>query len=36
MLDQIVKKALPIEQALYPDYALLFLFENTTSHSIYI
>ena len=34
-MDQIVKKALPIEEALYPNYTLLFLFENATSHSIY-
>lgn len=35
LLDQIQKKALPIGEALYPGYALLFLFDNATSHSIY-
>ncbi len=35
LLDQIVKKALPIGEALYLVYTLLFLFDNTTSHSIY-
>ena len=35
LLDQIVKKALPIGEALYPGYELLFLFDNATSHSIY-
>lgn len=33
-MDQIVKKALPIGEALYLGYALLFLFDNATSHSI--
>ncbi len=35
LLDQIMKKALPIGEALYPGYKLLFLFDNATSHSIY-
>ena len=35
LLDQIVKKTLPIGEALYPGYELLFLFDNVTSHSIY-
>ncbi len=35
LLDQIVKKALPIRKTLYPGYELLFLFDNATSHSIY-
>ena len=35
LLDQIQKNALPIGEALYPGYALLFLFDNATSHSIY-
>ncbi len=30
-----MKKALPIWEALYLGYKLLFLFDNTTSHSIY-
>lgn len=34
-MDQIVKKALPIGEALYPGYTLLFLFDNETSHAIY-
>lgn len=28
-------KALPIAEALYPDYLLLFLFDNTTSYSVF-
>lgn len=36
LLDQIIKKALPIRKALYLGYALLFLFDNIISHSIYI
>ena len=35
LMDQIVKKALPIGEALYLGYELLFLFDNATSHSIY-
>ena len=35
-MDQIMKKALPIKEALYLGYELLFLFDNATSHSIYI
>lgn len=35
LLNQIQKKALPIGEALYPGYALLFIFNNATSHSIY-
>ena len=30
-----VTKALPIAEALYPGYSLLFLFDNATSHSVY-
>lgn len=30
-----VNKALPIAEALYPGYSLLFLFDNATSHSVY-
>ena len=30
-----INKALSITQALYPKYALLFLFDNMTSHSVY-
>ena len=33
LLDQIQKKTLPIAEALYPGYALLFMFDNATSHS---
>ena len=33
---QVVNKALPIAEALYPGYSLLFLFDNATSHSVYI
>ena len=35
LLDQIQKKALPIGKAHYPGYALLFLFDNATSHYVY-
>ncbi len=30
-----MKKALPIGEALYPGYELLFLFDNAKIHSIY-
>lgn len=33
--NQVVNKALPIAQALYPGYSLLFIFDNATSHSVY-
>lgn len=33
--QQVVKKALPIAEALYPGYSLLFLYDNATSHSVY-
>ena len=32
---QVMTKALPIAEALYPGYSLLFLFDNATSHSVY-
>ena len=35
LLDQIKTKALPIGEALYPGYELLFMFDNATSHAIY-
>ena len=35
LLDQVVKKALPIGEVLYPGYELLFIFDNATSHSVY-
>lgn len=31
----VVNTALPIAEALYPGYSLLFLFDNATSHSVY-
>lgn len=31
-----VNKALPIAVAFYPGYSLLFLFDNATSHSVYV
>ena len=34
--NQVVSKALPIAKTLYPSYSLLFLFDNTTSHSVYV
>lgn len=33
--QQVVNKALPIAEALYPGYSLLFLFDNATSHLVY-
>ncbi len=36
LLDQIINKALPIVESLYPGYELLFRFDNATSHSIYV
>lgn len=33
--EQVVSKALPIAEVLYPGYLLLFLFDNATSHSVY-
>ena len=33
--QQVVHKALPIAEAFYPGYFLLFLFDNATSHSVY-
>ena len=35
MLKQVKNKALPIAQAFYPSYSFLFLFDNTTNHSVY-
>lgn len=35
LLDQIVNRALPIAEALYPGYDFLFMFDNATSHLIY-
>lgn len=35
LLDQVIKKSLPIGEALYPGYTLLFLFDNATNHSIH-
>lgn len=33
--QQVINKALPIAEALYPGYSFLFLFDNGISHSIY-
>lgn len=33
--EQVIFKALRVAEALYPGYALLFLFDNATSHSVY-
>lgn len=35
MLDWIINKNLPIAKGLYLGYELLFIFDNTTSYSIY-
>ena len=34
--QQVVNKALPIAEALYPGYSLFLLFNNATSHSAYV
>lgn len=33
---QVVNKTLPLVEALYLGYSLLFLFDNATSHFVYI
>ena len=33
--QQVVNKALPIAKAFYLRYLLLYLFDNTTNHSVY-
>ena len=35
LLKQVKNKALSIVEAFYPDYSLVFLFDNMTSHSVY-
>lgn len=35
LLDQIQKKALPIIEALYPGYELLFMFDRAINHLVY-
>ncbi len=35
LLHQVVTKVLPIAKILYSGYSHLFLFDNTTSHSVY-
>lgn len=35
LLQQILEKALPIAEALYPGYELLFMFDNATSHAVF-
>lgn len=35
MLNQIIKKVLPIREVFYPSYKFLFIFNNTTIHLIY-
>ena len=35
LLDHIKSKAFSIGEALYPEYELLFMFDNATSHAIY-
>lgn len=35
LYKQVIDKALPIAEALYPGYFLFFLFDNATSHSVY-
>lgn len=35
LLKQVIEKAIPIADALYPGYSLLFMFDNATSHAVY-
>jgi len=35
LLEQVLNKALPVAESLYPGYQLLFFFDNATSHSVY-
>lgn len=35
LLWQVMEKALPIAEVLYPRYSILFMFDNATSHSVY-
>ena len=35
LLDQIQNKVLPIKEAIYPSYELLFMFDNAISYIIY-
>jgi hypothetical protein len=35
LLQQVTEKALPIAQALYPGYEIVWIFDNATSHSVY-
>ena len=35
LYKQIVEKALPVAEALYPGYSLCFLFDNATNHFVY-
>lgn len=36
LVKQVKKKVLPIVKALYPRYLLPFLFDNITSHLVYL
>ena len=36
LLKQVTEKALPIIQFLYPGFDLVFIFNNTTSYSVYV
>lgn len=36
LYQQVVIKALPIAEALYPYYSLVFLFDNATNHFVYV
>lgn len=35
LLCQVMEKALPMAEALYPEYSFVFMFDNATSHSVY-
>ena len=36
LYQQVINKALPIVEAFYVGYSLLFLFNNATNHSVYV
>ena len=35
LLKQVINKAIPIAEALYPGYSFMFMFDNATSHAVY-
>lgn len=35
VVDQIREKVLPIDQALYPKYQIIFMFDNAKNHAVF-